>query len=141
MNVYIGYARSCKLNICYFLNALLFLTCETWSLVLRKECILRVFENSIPKRIFGPKREENGEWRRLHNEELHSLYPSPNIVRVIKYRRFKWAGRVARMEEDRSAFEMLIGTPTGKRNLERPRRRWEDNIRMDLEEIGINAGN
>ena len=77
---------------------------------------------------------ENGEWRRLHNEELHSLYRSPNIVRVIKSRRLRWAGHVARIEGGRSAFKILTGKPTGKRPLGRPRRRWEDNIRMDLEE-------
>ena len=93
------------------------------------------------RRIFGPKRDENGEWRRLHNEELHSLYRSPNIVRVIKSRRLRWAGHVARIEEGRSAFKILIGKPTGKRPLGRPRRRWEDKIKMDLEEIVINAGN
>ena len=65
--------------------------------------------------MFGPKRCENGEWRRLHNEELHSLYRSPNIVRVIKARRLRWAGHVARMEEGRSAFKILTGKPTGKR--------------------------
>ena len=80
------------------------------------------------RRIFGPKRDGNGEWRRLDNEELHSLYRSPNIVRVIKSRRFRWAGHVARMEEDRSAFKILTGKSTGKRPLGRPRRRWEDNI-------------
>ena len=77
----------------------------------------------------------------LHNEELHSLYPSPNIIRVIKPRRLRWAGHIARMEEGKSAFKILTGKPTGKRPLGRPRRRWEYNIRMDLEEIGINAGN
>ena len=92
-------------------------------------------------RMFGPRRDENGEWRRLHNEELHSLYRSPNIVRVIKSRRLRWAGHVAIIEEGRSSFKILTGKPTGKRPLGRPRRRWEDNIRMDLEEIGINAGN
>ena len=85
------------------------------------------------RRIFGPKRDENGEWRRLHNQELHSLYHSPNIVRVIKYRIFRWVGHVARMEEGRSAFKILTDKPTGNRPLGRPRRRWEDNIRMDLE--------
>ena len=80
------------------------------------------------------------ERRRLHNEELHSLCRSPNIVRVIKSRRLRWAGHVARMEESRSAFKILIGKSAGKRPLGRPRRRWEDNIRMDLEGIGINAG-
>ena len=89
--------------------------CETWSLILRGESRLRVFEKRILRRIFGPKRDENGEWRKLHNEELHSLYLSPNIVRVIKSRRLRWAGHVARMEEGRSAFKILTGKPT--RNL------------------------
>ena len=75
---------------------------------------LRVFENRILRRIFGTKRDENEEWRRLHNEELHSLYRSPNIIRVIKYRRLRWAGRVARMEEGRSGFKILKGKRTGK---------------------------
>ena len=92
--------------------------------------VLRVFENRILGRIFGPKRDENGEWRRLHNEELHSLYRSPNIVRVIKSRRFRWAGHVAIMEEGRSAFKIVTGKPTGKRPPRRPRRRWEDNINL-----------
>jgi hypothetical protein len=91
--------------------------------------------------IFGPKRDENGEWRRLHNEELQSLSRSPDIVRVNKSRRLRWAGHVARMEEGRSVFNILRVKPAGKRPLGRNRRRWEDNIRMDLEEIGINAGN
>ena len=116
-------------------------SCETCSLTLREESRLRVFENRILRRIFGPKRDENVEWRRLHNEELHSLYRSPNIVRVIKSRRLRWTGHVARIEERRSAFKMLTGKSTGKRPLGRPRRRWENNIRMNLEEIGINAGN
>ena len=80
-------------------------------------------------------------WKRLHNEEFHSLYRSPNIVRVIKSRRLRWTGHEARMEESRSAFKILTGKPTGKRPLGRPRRRWENNIRMDLEERGVNAGN
>ena len=78
---------------------------------------------------------------RLHNEELHTLESLPNIFRVIKPRRLRWAGHVARMEEGRSAFKILTDKPTGKRPLGRPRRRWEDNIRMDLEAIGVNAGN
>ena len=77
----------------------------------------------------------------LHNEELHSLYRSPNIVRMIKTRRLSWAGHVVRMKKGRSAFKILTGKPSGKRPLGRTRSRWEDNIRMDLEEIGINAGN
>ena len=85
--------------------------------------MLRVFENRILRRIFGHKRDENGEWRRLHNEELHSLYRSPNIVRVIKFRRLRWSGNLTRMEEGRSSFKILTGKPTGKRPLGRPRRR------------------
>ena len=89
--------------------------CETWSLTLREESRLREFENRILRRIIGPKRDENGEWRRLHNEELHSLYRSPNIVRVIKSRRLRWSGHVLRMEEARSALKILTSKPTGKR--------------------------
>jgi len=96
-----------------------------------------VFENRILKQIFGPKRDESEEWRRLHNQELHSLYRSPNIVRVIKSRILRWSGHIARMEEGRSAFKILTDKPTGKR----PLGRWEDNIRMDFEDIGTNAGN
>ena len=84
---------------------------------------------------FGPKRDENWKWRRLYNQELHSLYCSPNIVRVIKSRRLRWAGHEARMEEGRSAFIVLAGKPTGKRPLGRPRRRWEENIRIECYEI------
>jgi hypothetical protein len=113
----------------------------TWSLTLKEACSLRVFENSILRRISGSKRDENGEWRMLHNEELHSLYGSPNIVRVIRSRRLRWAGHVARMEESRSALKMLTGTSTEKRPLGRPRRRWEENIGMDLKEICINTRN
>ena len=88
-------------------------------------------------RIFGPKKDENGEWRRLYNDELYNLYRSLNIIMVIKSRRLRWAGHVARMEEGRSAFKIVTGKPTGKRPLRRPRRRWEDNIRMDLEKISM----
>ena len=97
--------------------------CETWFLTLGEECRLMVFESRILRRIFGPKMSENGEWRRLHNEEFHSLYRSPNLVRVIKSRRLRWAGHVARMEKSRSAFKILTGKPTGNRPLGRPRRR------------------
>jgi hypothetical protein len=86
------------------------------------------------------KREEDGSWRKLHNDELHSLYSSPNIVRVIKSRRMRWARHVARMGEGRGVYRVLVGRPEGKRLLGRPRRWWEDNIKMDLREIGIDGG-
>jgi hypothetical protein len=89
------------------------------------------------RKIFGPKREEDGSWRKLHNDELHSLYSSPNIVRVIKSRRMSWAGHVARMREGRGVYRVLVGRPKDKRPLGRRRRRWEDNIKMDLKEIRI----
>ena len=88
------------------------------------------------RRIFGPKRDEvTGEWRKLH-EELNDLYCSPNIVRVVKSRRIRWAGHVARMGEGRGVYRVLVGKPEGKRPLGRPRRRWEDNIKMDFQEMG-----
>jgi len=111
--------------------------CETWSLTLREERKPRVFKNMVLRRIFGPRRDEvTGEWRRLHNEELNDLYSSPNIVRVIKWRRMRWAGHVARMGEERGVYSVLVGKPEGKRPLRRPRRRWVDNIKMDLQEVG-----
>ena len=104
---------------------------------MRGERELRVFENMVLRRIFGPSRDEvTGEWRRLHNEELHDLYCSPNIVRVIKSRRMRWAGHVAHMGEERGVYRVLVGKPEGKRPLGSPRRRWVDNIRMDLQEVG-----
>jgi hypothetical protein len=112
--------------------------CETWSLTLRKEHRLRVFENRVLRRIFGPKRDEvSGEWRKMHSEELHNLYSSPDIIRQVKSRRMKWAGHVARMGEERKMYKVLVGKPEGKRPLGRPRRRWEDGIRMYLKEIGL----
>jgi hypothetical protein len=107
--------------------------CETWSLTLREEHRLRVL-----RRIFGPKRDEvTGEWRKLHSEELHNLYSSPDIIRQVKSRWMRWAGRVARMGEERKVYKVLVGKPEGKRPLGRPRRRWEDGIRMGLREIGL----
>ena len=109
---------------------------EGKSLTLREEGKLRVFENMVLRR-FGPRSDEvTGEWRRLHNEERSDLYSSPNIVRVIKSRRMRWAGHVARMGEERGAYRVLVGRPEGKRQLGRPTRRWVDNIRMDLQEVG-----
>jgi hypothetical protein len=115
--------------------------CETRSLTFREEHRLRVFENRVLRRIFGPKREEYGSWRKLHNDELHNLYSSSNIVRVIKSRRMRRAGHVARMGEGRGVYRVLVGRPEGKRSLGRLRRRWEDNIKMDLREIGIDGAN
>jgi hypothetical protein len=92
-------------------------------------------------RIFGPKREEDESWRKVHNDELHCLYSSPNIVRMIKSRRMRWAGHVARMGEGRGVYRVLVRRPEGKRPLGRPRRRWEDNINMDLREIEIDGAN
>jgi len=98
--------------------------CETWSLTLREERRLRVFENRMLRRIFGPKRDEvTEEWRKLNNEELNDLYSSPSIVRVIKSRRMRWAGHVARMGERRGLYRVLVGKPEGKRPLWIPRRR------------------
>ncbi|KAJ4450460.1 hypothetical protein ANN_01885 [Periplaneta americana] len=111
--------------------------CETWTLTLREEHRLRVFENKVLRKIFGAKRDEvTGEWRKLHNTELHALYSSPDIIRNLKSRRLRWAGHVARMGESRNAYRVLVGRPEGKRPLGRPRRRWEDNIKMDLREVG-----
>jgi hypothetical protein len=103
--------------------------CETWSLTLWEGRRLRVFENRVLRKVFGPKRDEvTGEWRKLHNEELNDMYSLTNIVRVVKSRRMRWAGHVARVGEDRGVHRVLVGKPEGKRPLGRPRRRWEDNI-------------
>jgi hypothetical protein len=96
-----------------------------------------VFENRVLRRIFGPKRDEvTGEWRKLHNEEPHNLCSSPDIIRQMRWR-MRWAGHVARMGEERKVYKVLVGKPEGKRPPGRPRRRWENGIRMDLREIGL----
>jgi hypothetical protein len=106
--------------------------CETWSVTLREEHRLRIFENRVLRRICGRKREVDGSWRKLHNDELHSLYSSPNIVRATKSRRMRWAGHVAHMEEARVVYRILVGRPEGRSPIVRPRHRWEDNIKIDL---------
>ena len=108
---------------------------------IREEHRLRVFENRVLRRIFGPRRDGvTGEWGKLHNEELNDLYSPPNTVQVIKSRRMRWAGHVARMEEGSGVHKVLVGKPEGKRPLGRPRRRWEDNIKVDLQEVGRGCG-
>jgi hypothetical protein len=101
---------------------------------------MRVFENRVLRRIFGRRRDEvMGDWRKLHNEELHNLYSWPNIIRMIKSRRMKWAGHVALMGEKRNAYRILVGKPEGKRPLGRPRLSWVGNIKMDLRETGLDG--
>jgi hypothetical protein len=118
------------------LNVVLY-GCETWYLALREEHRLGEFENRVLMRVFGPKRDEvTGEWRKLRNEELNDLYSSPSIIRIIKARRMRWAEHVARMGEKRNTYRLLVGKPEGRRPLGR-RRRWLDNIRMDLVEVGL----
>ncbi|KAJ4429209.1 hypothetical protein ANN_26212 [Periplaneta americana] len=114
--------------------------CETWTFTLREEQRLRVFENKVLRKIFGAKRDEvTGEWRKLHNAELQALYLSPDIIRNIKSRRLRWAGHVARMGESRNAYRVLVGRPEGKRPFGKPRRRWEDNIKMGLMESDLHT--
>jgi hypothetical protein len=114
-----------------------FYGCETLSLTLREEHGLKVFENRVLRRIFEPKVDEvRGEWEKLHNREIHNLYSLPDVIRQIKSRRMRWVGHVARMGEGRNVYRGLVGKPEGKRPLERPRRRWEEGIKMDLREIG-----
>jgi hypothetical protein len=109
--------------------------CETWSLTLREEHRLRVFEIRMLRRIFGPKRYEvTGDLRRLHNEELHNVYSSPNIIRVIKSRKMRWAGHVARMGRRMHIEFLLVGKPEGKRQLGRPRHGSVGSIKMDRRE-------
>jgi hypothetical protein len=105
---------------------------------LREERRLRVRENRVLRKIFGPKRDEViGEWRKLHNEELNDLHSSPNNVRVVKSRRMGWTGQVARMGDRSGVYRILVGKSEGKRPFGRTRLRWEDNIKMDLQEVGF----
>ena len=132
-------SKNVKIKICrtIILPVVLY-GCETWSLTLRKGRWLGVFENMVLRRIFGPKRDEvPGEWRKLHNEKHNELYSSPNIVRVIQSRRMRWVGggHKARMGERRGVYRVLVGKPEVKRPLGRPRPRWEDNIKIDLQEV------
>jgi hypothetical protein len=109
---------------------------------LREERRLKVFGNRVLRKAFGPKMDQvTGEWRKLHNEEINDLHSLPNLVRVVKSRRMRWAGHVARMGERRGVHRVLVGKPEGRRPLGRPRRRLEDNIKMDLEEVGGSCGN
>jgi hypothetical protein len=112
--------------------------CETWYLTLWEEHRLRMFENTVLRRIFGPKSDEvTVQWRKLHSEELHNLYSSPDIIRQVKSRRMRRAGHVARMGEERKVYKCLVGNPEGNRPPGRPRRRLENGIRMDLSGIGL----
>jgi hypothetical protein len=114
---------------------------ETWSLTLRENHRLRVFQNRVLRGIFGPKRNEvTGEWRKLHNGELHNLYSSPDIIRQIKSRRMRRVGHVARVGEERNMYRVLVGKPEGNRPLERTRCRREGGVKMDLREIGLGGG-
>jgi hypothetical protein len=116
--------------------------CETWSLILKEEHKLNVFENSVLRRIFGPKRSGvRGGWGKLHNEELHDLYSSPSTIRIIKSRRMRWAGHVARMGENEERVERISRNTRRKDPLIRQRRKWIDNIKMDLLETELGGVN
>jgi hypothetical protein len=124
-----------KIHIIIILPVVLY-GCETWSLTLKGERRLRVFETGVLRRIFWFKGDEvTGEWRKLHNKELNGLYCSPKTIRVMKPRK-RWAGHVARMGERRGVYSVLVGKPEGKSPLGSPGRRWEDKIKMDLQEVG-----
>jgi hypothetical protein len=111
---------------------------ETWPLTLREEHRLRVVENRVLRKLFGPKTHEvTGGWRKLHNEELRDLSSSPSIIRMIQLRSMRWAGYVARRGEKRNEYRLLVGKPEGKRTLGRPKRRCVDKIKMDILEIGV----
>jgi len=132
-------SETLKIKICRTIILLVVVyECEIWSLILREERRLSGFENRVLRRIFEPKRDEvTGEWRKLHNEEFKDLHSSPNNVRVMKSRRMRRAGHVARMGERRGVYRVLVGKLEGKRPLARPRRRWEDNNnKLDLQEVG-----
>jgi hypothetical protein len=130
-------SKNTKINIHSIIILPIFYGCETWLFALREERRLRVFENRGLRRIFEPNRGEvTGKWRKLHNEKLNELYSSPITVRVIKPRRMRWAVHVARMGESIGLCRILVGKHEGKRPLWRPRRRWEDNIKMELQEVG-----
>ena len=108
----------------------------TWTLTLREEKRLQVFESKVLRKIYGSKRDdETGEWRRLHNGELHELYGKPDVMRIVKSRRLQWAGHVTRMGNEKGAWKLLVGKPVGKRPVGRPRMRWENNINHDLREV------
>jgi hypothetical protein len=140
--VFPSHIKNLKIKICKTVILLVVLYgCETWSVTLREEHRLKVSENCALRRMFGPKREEDGSWRKLHNDELHSLYSSQNVVRMIKSRKMRFAGHVARMGEGRGVYRILGWRPEGKRPLGRPRRRWENNSKLDLREIRIEEAN
>jgi hypothetical protein len=122
--------------------ALVLYGCENWLLTLREECRLRVFENRVLRRIFGPKRDKvTGEWRRLHNKKFYAFHSSQNTIQVIKLRRLRWTGHVAHMGgESRGAYRVLMVKPEGKKPFRRPRCRWEDNIKRGPREVGWRPG-
>ena len=111
--------------------------CETWSVTVREERRLRVFENWVLRKTFGPNRDEvTGEWRKLHNEELNDPYSSPNIIWVVKSKRMRWAEHVAHMKKRAEVYRSFVEKPEIKRPRGRPSHRWEDDIKMDLQEVG-----
>jgi hypothetical protein len=131
-------SKNVKIRICkIIILPVVLYESETWALALREEYRVRVFENRVLRKIFGPKRDEvTGELRKLHNEELRDLYSSPSIIRMIKSKRIRFAGHVARMGEKRNEYRLLVGKTEEKRPLERLTRRRMDNIKMDLGEVG-----
>jgi hypothetical protein len=129
-------SKNLKIGIYRRVILFVFYGCETLSLTLREERRLRVFKNRVLRRILGLKRDEvRRDWRKLHNEEFNDLYSSPSIVRVIKSRILRWAGHVTCMGERIGVYRVLVGKSEGKKPLERPRLRWENNIKMDLQEV------